>query len=228
MLGGVVVYGDNHRTPTPTRLAHPAYTTDEVYEFILLSQGRIAAEHPGVLTTTGPPAGARPLPATKVRTALQTVRQCIDRLDGSLSPALTTAVNTADPQRLDNALQRFDAAAVAWMTAPQSQNGPCPPPPPPPSAPPKTGSGGGWWHLKGFGLLNYVGIGNYVVLGDNFFVGYLTVGIAAAISAVLFVAALVAVWVVFVPILLSYDFENTPTELDRQTAIAKIAHALRS
>lgn len=226
MLGGVALHAGHPSTASTRRIARAPYTADEVIEFVLLSRGRVVADHPALMKAV--PAAGHPLPAAKVHAALETVSRCIDRIDASAGPALTAAVNAADPQRLDSALHRFDAAAAHWMVAPHTQDAPCPPPPPPPSTPSHNDSGGGWWHLKGFGFLNYIGIGNYVVLGDNFYVGYLTVGIAAVISAALFVAALVAVYVVLVPILLSYEFDNAPSDLDRQTAIAKIARALRS
>src|SRR5277367_5995474 len=199
MLGGVALYASHPSTPSTKRVVHAPYTTDEVIEFVLLSRGRIVADHPALMKAGVAP--APPIPAAKVHTALEIVSRCIDRIDASARPALTTAVKAADPQRLDSALQRFDAAAAHWMVAPHSQDAPCPPPPPPPSTPSHKDSGGGWWHLKGFGYLNYIGIGNYIVLGDNFYVGYLTIGVAAAISVALLVAALVTAWAVLVPIL---------------------------
>jgi hypothetical protein len=225
MAGSIAFYATHGGATSTTHIVHASYTTTDVLEFILLSRGRVVADHPA-LDTAGSMAAPNP-PAPDVRAALESLSGCIQRIDASAGPALTAAFNAADPQRLDSALRRFDAAAGQWLTAPYKQD-PCPPPPPPPSAPPQDGAGSGWWHVKGWGFINYVGIINYIALGEDFYVGYLTVGVVGAISLGIFVAALVAVWAFVVPILISYEFENAPTDLDRQTAIAKIARTLRS
>lgn len=39
MLGSVVVYAEHHHTPSTRRIVHAPYTTNEVIEFVLLSEG---------------------------------------------------------------------------------------------------------------------------------------------------------------------------------------------
>lgn len=81
--------------------------------------------------------------ATEARTAVELMSRCIHSIDATAGAALTAAFNAADPQRLDNALQRLDTASRRWITAPHKQEDPCPPPPPPPSTPPTAAKGRG-------------------------------------------------------------------------------------
>jgi hypothetical protein len=158
----------------------------------------------------------------------ESISGCIRSIDVAAGPALTAAFNTADPQRLDNAVHRFNGAAKRWLTAPHKQGGPCPPPPPPPSAPPEKGSEPGWWKINGDILAEWLAIGA-VVVGAGVSVTVGAVFNVLILSASLLVVAQTAVLVLWIfPAFLSYEFENTPTDLDRQTAIAKIVQALQS
>lgn len=209
-------------SPAPRRVAHARYSTTEILEFLLFSTGRVVAEHPDLnqqkaVTTASD---------SQAQTTVESVTRCVGHLDAAAGPALTAAFNAADPQQLDGALHRFDAAARRWITAPHKQDDPCPEPPPPP----KYGGeyhdpgGSGWWRMNGEGYLNYI------LYGEDFYVVAVTVGGALVISMAGLVALAAVLWATFfwVPVLVSYEFETTPTDLDHQIAIAKLARALRS
>lgn len=111
----VTAYAMHAQSPPTRHAVHGRYSSIDVLQFLLFSTGRVVAEHPDL---TQPRPGPIP-PDSKARTVLETVSRCVDRLDAAAVPALTAAFNAADPQRLDSALQRFDAAGRHWMTAPQ-------------------------------------------------------------------------------------------------------------
>jgi hypothetical protein len=220
VTGSIALYATQMKSTSTRHVVHGPYTTTEVLEFLLFSTGRVVTDHrdldkQGALAI---------LPDTQAQAAVESVTRCIHHIDAAAGPALTSAFNVADPQRLDGALQRFDAAAHRWITAPYKQDDPCPPPPPPPYEGPMKEPGSGWWRLNGD--INI----NYVILGTDFYAFLYTVGGALAVSFLGLVAelAVVAVGLLFVPEFITYEFENTPTDLDRQTAIAKLANALRS
>lgn len=216
-----------HAAPRLIRHAgHAPYTTIDVVEYLTFAMGPVVADHPTLggsdLSTARTPS------AEQLRAATESVTGCIHSIDAAAGPALTAAFNAADAPRLDNALHRFNAAATRWLTAPHKQDAPCPPPPPPPSQKPDDGSGNTWWKVKGDVL------GLWLVAGLVSAAAAVSVAVAAVINwAVLALSLLVvsqtAVLVLWlVPAFLSYQFENRPTDLDRQTAIAKIVQALRS
>lgn len=219
-----------YATHGPSRLARHAgqiaYTTTDVVEYLAFATGRVAADHP-TLGRTDEGAAKTP-PAGQLRAVAESVTSCIRSIDAAAAPALTAAFNAADPQRLDSAVHRFNAAAKRWLAAPYKQEVPCPPPPPPPSVPPDKGSAPGWWKINGDILAEWLAIGAVVAAaGVSVTVGAVFNVLVLAMS--LLVVSQTAVLVLWIfPAFLSYEFENTPTDLDRQTAIAKIVQALRS
>lgn len=218
-----VAFHATHATSPPTRhVVHDRYSATEILEFLLFSTGRMVTDHPDL--DQHRPATA--LSDSDAHTVIESVTRCIDHLDAAAQPALTAAFNAADPQRLDGALQRFDAAGRRWLTAPYKQDDPCPEPPPPP----KLGGeyhdpgGKGSWQANGYGYLYFV------FYGADFYAVAFTVGGALIVSlagAVALIALVAATWL-FVPVFITYQFDSAPTDLDRQTAIAKLARALRS
>lgn len=69
-----------------------------------------------------------------------------------------------------------------------------------------------------------------MLYGADFYLVAFTVGGALIVSlagAVALVALVAATWV-FVPVFITYQFDAAPTDLDRQTASAKLTRALRS
>jgi hypothetical protein len=216
------LYAIHLTSPPAKHTVHAPYSTAEALEFMLFSTGRVVADHPDLAKQS--PLGTAS--DAEARTAIESVTRCVDHLDATAGPALTAAFNAADPQRLDSALQRFDAAARRWVSAPYPQDAPCPEPPPPPKYGGEyTDPGGkGWWRMNGEGYLNYV------FYGEDFYLVGVTVGGALVISVAGLVALVAAVWATFfwVPVIPSYEFENAPTDFDHQTALAKLARALRS
>jgi uncharacterized membrane protein len=84
--------------------------------------------------------------------------------------------------------------------------------------------------VKTWAVLNNVAIGDFVLVGWNFYGGLVTIGAAGAFSAALLVGivfAVVVTWML-VPAFVVYEFETPPSDLDRQTAIAKLVRTLRS
>jgi hypothetical protein len=218
--GSSVFYATHVASPLTRHVVQSPYTTTEVLEFLVFSTGRVAAEHPALdkqRTVTM-------LSDTQARAAADSITECIRSIDAAAPTALTKAFNAADPQRLDSALRRFDAAASRWLAAPYKQDDPCPPPPPPPSAPPDNGSAPGWWYVNGYGAWDFV------LAGWDFYGGALTLGVVGAIAAALLTMVVLVVFVtaVLVPAFIFYEFEAPPSDLDRQTAIAKIVRALRA
>jgi hypothetical protein len=198
------------------RTVHASYTTTDILEFLAFSAGRVVTDHP----TLGETRVAMTLPEGEAHSTAELVTGCIHSIDAAAGPALTAAFNAADPQRLDSALRRIDAATNRWLKAAYKQDDPCPPPPPPPKAPPSHRS----YPIK----VNGVGLWNYAVLGEDFLAVWFTYMGVVALGYAALVASFVVVWVALVPILVSYQFENLPTDLDRQSAIATIAKTLRS
>jgi hypothetical protein len=221
VAGAAAFYATHGAPPLSRRVAHAPYTSTEVLEYLLLSTGRVVTDHPALdkpAIRTAPQ-----LSQTKAHAAVESMTGCINRIDASAGPALTAAFNAADPQRLDTALRRFDAAANRWLTAPYKQDAPCPPPPPPPnSVPANPGSGpvevNGWLHVD-YMVETYDVVGGALTLVQ---VGALVLGLLTVFALVVFVA------LVLVPAFIWYEFERAPSDLDRQTEIAKIVQALRS
>jgi hypothetical protein len=229
VLSCATLYITHDTAAYPRKAVRSSYTTADIIEYLAFAQGPVARDHPGSKTQLKPAA----MPAeSRLRTVSQSLSECVHRLDATAGSGLTAAFNTADARRLDHALRRFDAAVTRWLTS-ASQTAPCPPPPPPPKSPPAPQP---YLKLTGVGWLDYV------FAGWDFYAAAVTVGAAAAISgfiivayAALFyeagalvtsiVAALEAFWI---PILLSYEFVNGPTELDRQMAIAHIIEKLQT
>lgn len=222
MVGGAALYTHQSKVPSSTRRStHAPYTTGEVLEFLLLATGRVAKDHPSL-------ENQRPLtavPEMKTRAAMEVVSRCIDHIDALAMPALTSAFNAADPQRLDGALRRFDVAASRWTTGSYKQNDPCPPPPPPPYEGPIKGppTKGWFWQVGDIA-------GKYVVAGVNFYALMYTIGGAFAVTELAAVAEILLVAVVglWVPEFFSYQFENAPGDLDRQTILANLTKVLRA
>lgn len=216
LAGSVALYGIYADAPISRHTVHASYTTTDILEFLAFSAGRVVEDHPSLAETRV----VKTLPEGEARAVAEHVTGCIHSIDAAAGPALTAAFNAADPQRLDSALRRIDVATNRWLNAAHKQDDPCPPPPPPPKAPPS--------HRPYPVHVNGVGLWNYIVLGENFLVVWFTyLGVVALGYAVL-VASFVLVWVALVPILVSYRFENVPTDLDRQSAIATITKTLRS
>jgi hypothetical protein len=211
-------YATQGRPPSSRHAVHAPYTTTEILEFLLLSTGPVVADHPA-LDRPAVRNAPQPSPA-KARAAVQSMTGCIDRIDASAGPSLTAAFNAADPQRLDRALRRFDAAANRWFTAPYKRDDPCPPPPPPPkSVPPSSGpvEVNGWLHVD-YLFESYDTVAGVWTLLQ---IGALVLGLFTVLALLVFVA------LVLVPAFIWYEFERAPSDLDRQTEIAKIVQALR-
>lgn len=209
----------SHGTPPPNgHVQRAPYTTSEILEYLLLSSGRVVADHHAL---ERPVIGsAHPLAPDRARAAVQTVVRCVDRVDAAAGPTLTAAFNAADPQRLDLALHRFDSAANRWLTAPYEQNKPCPPPPPPPKVKPSDPNTV-WLEQTGWLHVDYL-VESYVTVAGDF---TLWDAGAIVIGAFTTLALIVLLALVVVP---TYDFVRAPSDLDRQTGIAKIVQALRS
>jgi hypothetical protein len=218
VAASVAVYQTHPVSQLSGHAVHAPYATTEILEYLLFSAGRVVADYPALDTQKN----AASFSDSQARAATESIGRCVRSIDATAGPALTDAFNAADAQRLDNALRRFDVAASRWLTASYKQNDPCPPPPPPPSAPPHDTNLPLW--------VNGLGVWDFVFLGWDFYGGALTIGAAGALAAVLLT---MVVFVVFataflVPAFILYEFEHPPSDLDRQTAIAKIVRALQS
>lgn len=216
----LVVGGTLHEmlaAPPVMRHAAPSnYTTIEVLEYFLLSSGRVTAEHPAL--NTPELRLAMPLFGGRAHVVAESIARCIHSIDASAGPALTAAFNAADAQRLDSALQRMHSATNKWFGSRYKQNDPCPPPPPPPTVQARPMP----FKVKG------PAVAYYVFFGADFYAVGVTLGavLVVAEAALAFQAAVILEFLV--PDFISYEFENTPTDLDRQTAVAKIVRSLRS
>lgn len=75
-----------------------------------------------------------------------------------------------------------------------------------------------------------MGVWDFVFVGWDFYGGALTLGVVGALAAALLTMVVFVVFVTafLVPAFILYEFEHPPSDLDRQTAIAKIVGALRS
>jgi hypothetical protein len=219
VVGTSVLYATQARSPLGKHRTHAAYTTTEVFEFLLFSTGRVVDDHPGLHQ----PGTYTTVSNSKLRAAAESLTGCIHRFDAAAAPALTSAFNAADAQRIDGALNRVNAAARQWMATPYKQDDPCPPPPPPPYEGPIQ-EPDGFWHMTGDIA------GNYVLAVDTFYALGVTVGGVVAISGYLLIAYLFAVWVACVLAVefIWYEFEHPPSDLDRQTGVAKLVKTLRS
>jgi hypothetical protein len=204
-----------------------AYTTTDIVEFLAFQEGPVATDHP---TLARPKADtSMSLQPGQLRAIAQSVTDCIHSLDAAAGRTLAEAFNATDPQRLDTAVRRFNTVSKRWLTTPYKQDGPCPPPPPPPSAPPHSGGdGSGFWWQKGKGLVDWFVVGVVSVLaGASVTVGAVFHLLVLAMGTLVVAeTAVVILWLW--PAMLSYEFEDTPSDLDRQTVIAKIVETLRS
>lgn len=219
---GVAVAGVDAVAPPAKHAVRARYSTADVLEYLMFSKGRVVADHPELAEPRQTPTEATD---EQSYTVAETASHCVGLMDGEVGPALSSAFNAGDPQRLDGAIARVDGVVRRWMDAPFKLDAPCPDPP----FPPKYGgeyhepSGKGWWQSNGYGA------SNYVLIGQDFYAVGVTVGGVLVISALGLVGFVVVLWIAgfWVPVLPSYVFENKPTELDHQIALAKIARALR-
>lgn len=222
VAGAAILYHAQHTPALPGRHATRApYSTSDVVEYLLMSKGRVVDEHPD-LNKTG--AAMAKLSDTQALTVVESITRCVDHFDAAAGPTLTAAFNSAEPQRLDNALQRFETAAQHWVEAPHKQNDPCPPPPPPPSRGGPYDPGSGAVEITGYIHLDYV-FESYDVVA-----GVATLASLVALVAGLATVVILGVFVVLllVPAFVFYEFQSTPTPLDRQTEIARLVRSLRS
>lgn len=222
-VAGAAIMYVTHGAPNPPvkHSARAPYNTTDVVEYLLMSKGRVIADHPDL---NKPGVAMSKLSDTQARTVVESITGCINHFDASAGPALTSAFNSADPQRLDNALQRFETAAHHWIEAPYKQNNPCPPPPPPPSQGVPENPESGAVEITGYIHLDYV-FESYDVVA-----GYATLASLVAIVGALATVVILGVFVVLllVPAFVFYEFQSTPDALDRQTEIARLVRILRS
>ena len=204
-----------------------AYTPTDIVEFLAFQEGPVATDHPALARQKRTNLSRCALVSSELlRSRSPTVSIASMRPQG---PALAEAFNSTDPQRLDTAVRRFNTASKRWLTTPLRAGGPCPPPPPPPSAAaPQRGDGSGFWWQKGKGLVDWFVIGVVSVLaGVSVTVGAVFHLLVLAMGTLVVAeTAVVILWLW--PAMLSYEFEDTPSDLDRQTVIAKIVETLRS
>lgn len=221
-----VAYYTTYASRPKLRVLHLPYTTADVVEYLVFSAGRVVVDFP-VLQRTDQKSVAVPS-ATQLHIAAESLTECIRSVDASAGSSMTAAFNAADPERLDGALRRFNAAANRWLSTPHKAESPCPPPPPPPSVPPDSGSGDGVWKMKADVYGAYLVAGWLVAAaGVSATVGAVFNVLVAAMATLVVAATAVLVAWIF-PVLITYEFEAAPKDLDRQIAVAKIVQALRS
>ena len=221
-VAGTAALYATHQAPPPGRHStHAPYSTTDVVEYLLLSKGRVVTDHPSLKKSNA--AMAR-LSEAQAHTVVESMTGCIGRFDAAAGPALTEAFNATDPQRLDNALNRFEAAARHWLTAPYKANDPCPPPPPPPSKGGPSDPGSGAVEITAYIHLDYI-FESYDVVA-----GYATLASLVALAGALATVVILGVFIVLVlvPAFIWYQFEATPTDLDRQSEIARLVQTLRT
>jgi hypothetical protein len=201
----------------PKHYRQLSYTTTDIVEFLSFAEGHVAADHPSL---SRPKGDSIKFPRPELlRSIADSVTGCIRSIDAAAGPALTESFNATDPQRLDSAVRRFNDAAKRWLATPYAEGAPCPPPPPPPSTPPHSGGkgGDGFWKVNGKGYLDWllvgvvaVGAGVSATVGAVFHLLVLAMG-----TLIVAETAVVILWLW--PALVSYQFENPPSDLDRQT-----------
>jgi hypothetical protein len=220
VAAGIAFYASHGSSLPPKHTSYTSYTTSEILEYLLLSKGKVVTDHPALARQNF--GAATKVSDARAQNALEAMTRCIDHIDASAAPKLTAAFNAADPHLLDSALRRFDGAARQWLSSSYKQDAPCPPPPPPPSAPADPGSG--WADDDAYYSNEFVFV--MADMLDGAFTGAVLAVIAAGVLTIFMVAIYLAF--VLVPVVIWYQFESAPSELDRQTEIAKIVQALRS
>jgi hypothetical protein len=216
VVAAATLYATRAAPPVMRYRAASDYTTVEVLEYFLLANGRVAAEHPALNT----PELRLAMPALggQATVVAESIARCIQSIDATAGPALTAAFNAADAQRLDNALQRMHSATNNWFDSRYKLNDPCPPPPPPPTVQARPMP----FKVKG------PAVAYYVFFGADFYAVGVTLGATLVVAEAILAFQAAVILELLVPDFISYEFENTPTELDRQNAVAKIVRALRA
>lgn len=225
----LAVYATN--TPTGHPGVSPAranYSAASIVEYLAFSSGPIVSDHPQIRRIHM--GSADKLTSEQKTTAATWLAGCIDHYDASASSALEFAFNSADPARIDSALMKFDQAANQWLgDSIREASSPCPPPPSPPNIPPGEGGSGTVKVSGDIALWHVAAVANVVAAGVSVTVGAVfNVAVAAMAAAVVAATVFVGVALVLVPVLITYQFESTPSPLDRENAIAELARVLRT
>lgn len=199
------------------------YSTRDIFEYITFSSGPIAREHPrlqlGMKFTNV-------LDDVKRNEILDSMVGCINAIEPNFESSFTSNFQSGDPYRVESALKVMDATATKLLNTKKAAP-PCPEPPSPPQKP--AGTGSGFWHTN---LVVYTS--GYVVLWAlgalwTTVAAGISLALAAAVTAVVFVGFFVAVAAVVVPILITYQFERRDfTGIEHDQVVARIAAEFRS
>jgi hypothetical protein len=190
------------------------YSRVDVIEYLAFSSGPITDDHPE-LARVSIPAELRP----RLRRASEDVAKCFASLDDRTGPELETAFASADPYRIEVAINLLNATAEKWRVSTVAAAD-CPPSPSVPSTPPS--DGGGFWRTTGMVSSSYV-VADKVTASL-----WVTVAAAAAVTVGVATMYVVLVYLagVFVPVFILYQFERQPSQLDVDNFIAQTARAL--
>lgn len=214
--------GINSHVPSESREVESRsgkpYSTRDIFEYITFSSGPIAQEHPGLQIGMKL---ANALDESKRNEILDSMIGCINAIEPNFERSFTSNFQSGDPYRVESALKVMDGTATKLLNM-KDATPPCPEPPSPPQKP--AGTGSGFWHTN---LVVYTS--GYVVLWAlgalwTTVAAGISLLLAAAVTAVVFVGFFVAVALAVVPILITYQFERTDfTGIEHDQLVARIA-----
>ncbi len=201
------------------------YSDAEIVEFLLFSTGPVVEDHQEFRR----PDAAIISNSDKLRRDVSIqLASCMRALDQEFNPKFRDGIQSGDPYRFEGSIARFKTDAKMWSsthTLPRA----CPPAPPPPPAPTSDGGGNGWFKVQGDVILWHVVAGANVVAAavSATVVGVFSVAVAAMQAALVATTVVVGAELVFVPVLITYQFERQPAQFDTDEAIARLSSELK-
>lgn len=205
----------------PNRL----YSNAEIVEFLLFSTGPVVDDHQELRRSDAVSIANSDKRRREISVQLTS---CMRALDQDFDPHFRDGIQSGDPYRFEQSIERFKADAKMWSstrTLPRA----CPPAPQPPPAPSSDGGGGGWFKVQGDIVLWHVVAGANVAAAavSVTVLGVINVAVAALQAALVATTVVVGAELVFVPILITYQFERQPAQFDTDEAIARLSSELK-
>lgn len=201
------------------------YSNADIVEFLLFSTGRVVDDHQDRRRMD---AGSIANSDKQRQEISIRLANCMQALDPEFDPQFRDGIQSGDPYRFEHSIERFKTDAKTWSstrTLPRA----CPPAPQPPPPPTSDGGGGGWFKVQGDVVLWHVVAGANVAAAavSVTVLGVINVAVAALQAALVATTVVVGAELVFVPILITYQFERQPAQFDTDEAIARLASELK-
>jgi SdpC family antimicrobial peptide len=214
-----------HR-PAAIGASNSLYGVVDLLDFLMFASGPVAHDHPALVPAAPATAGGIPVSADRTHRAAQLMADCFETQDPGFASIIPASLQSGDPYRVEQAVDRIRTDVQSWMTKAPVPRGVCAVPAPPPS--PDPGTGGGWWYLTS------------TVAAQGLLAAELSVVAVAAVDAIagFHATVLVTVWAVlvqtgvafttaFLAVEFLYEHHQGYSQFDSDESIARIATSLK-